>query len=306
MAGTLPPVSRTAVLFWFYADPRLCRNRLDVIRRHNPGVPVYGLFGGDPADAARFRDALDSRLDDFWAFDEPRSSKWKWSHGDVMLAAWYEARGRHLEWDHVFLAQWDLLVLAPVADLVPPLADDDVLLAGVRPVAAVADRYVFVRGGHEPDYRAFLASFEAQFGAVEPLSCVVVVAALPRRLLGAYRDLDAADTGYIEYRLPTLARAIGLHIVTDDERFPVWRPADVASGRPPRRARFLTGARRPVLLPSILVELAKPHGARLFHPYHGLFPIDARWARQAPGAALAAGVRSGWQAVAARIGRRRR
>jgi hypothetical protein len=295
-------VAQVAVLFWFYRDLPVCRNRLDVLRRDNPGTAIYGLFGGDLRDAERFRDALGPFLDDFWAFDRPVPSRWKWYHGDLVLAAWYEERGRHLPWDHVFVAQWDLLVLQPLADLLPPLADDEVLLAGVRPVAAVAHSYVFVRGGHEPAYRAFLESFGAQFGEHEPISCVFVVACLPRRLLAAYRTLDDPEAGYVEYRLPTLAAAIGLRIV-QDERFPVWRPADTDAGEPTRRQRFLTGARRAIRLPTVLVELARADGARLFHPYHGLFPATPRWAAEAPVWATYVTARAGWNAVAVRAKR---
>ena len=83
---------RVAVLFWFYRDLPVCRNRLDLLRRDNPDASIFGLYGGDPLDAERFRLALEPDLDDFWAFDQPVSSKWKWLNGDLMLAAWYEAR----------------------------------------------------------------------------------------------------------------------------------------------------------------------------------------------------------------------
>jgi hypothetical protein len=292
-----------AVLFWCYRDLPVCRNRLAVLRRDNPHARIYGLFGGDLADAPRFEAALAPMLDDFWAFDRPVASKWKWLHGDLMLAAWYEARGRDLEWDHVFVAQWDMLVLGPLDRLVRPLADDEVLLCGVRPVADVASRWVFCRGGHRPAYDAFVAAMHERFGPVEPMSCVFVVAGLPRRLFDAYRDLPD-ETGYVEYRLPTLAVASGLRLVEDD-RYPAWRPADTAAGKPTRRQKYLTGARRPILLPAVLAELARPRGARLFHPYHGLFPVSPAWAAKAPAWAVRSTARAGRSAVSARLAKLR-
>ena len=296
---------RIAILFWFYRDLPLCRNRLELLRRENPGTPIFGLFGGDPRDADRFGVGLGSRLDDFYVFDRAVTSKWKWLHGDLMLAAWFEDRGRELEWDHVFVAQWDMLVLQSLTELVRPLSPDEVLLSGVLPVAAVEPGWVWSRGGHEQEYRDFLAEMGSQFGAVEPMSCVFVVACLPRKLLAAYSRLDRAETGYVEYRLPTLASAVGLRLV-DDERFATWRPADASAGRPTRRQRFINGSRRPILLATVLVELARRDGARVFHPYHGLFPMNARWATESPvwGARMLG--RSVAAAVRARVGRRRR
>ncbi len=278
--GTVARVGdRIGVLFWFYKDLPVCRNRLDLLRRDNPDTPIYGLYGGDPADAEQFRAALAPQLDDFWAFAQPVSSKWKWLNGDLMIAAWFAARGADLSFEHVFVVQWDMLVLGAVDRLVRPLAPDEVLLSAALPVAAVEQNWVWVRGGHEAEYRAFVANIQAKYGPVEPMSCVFVVACLPRRLLAAYAELPEPEVGYVEYRLPTLAVANGMRIV-EDERFAAWRPADGSAGRATRRQRFLNGSRRSVLLPNVLVEAVRPDGARVFHPYHGLFPMNARWAVQ--------------------------
>jgi hypothetical protein len=213
------------VLFWCYRDLPICRNRVELLRSRNPGVPIYGLYGGAPGDAGRFRAALEPWLDDFWSFDEPVSSRWKWLHGDLMLAAWYEARGKHLgDWHHVFVAQWDMLVLQPVRLLVPELAPDDVLLSGVLPVNAVEPAWVWSKGGHAPEYGAFLEGIESRFGPVEPMSCVFVVACLPRRLLAAYADLPDPETGYIEYRRPRSRAPSGCGSSTTTASRPGGRP----------------------------------------------------------------------------------
>jgi hypothetical protein len=298
-------MGRVGILFWFYRDLPVCRNRLEILRRENPDVPVFGLYGGDLRNAPQFEDALRPLLDDFWAFDRPESSKWKWLHGDLMLAAWYEARGCELDWDHVFVAQWDLLVLQPLAALLPPLAPDELLLSTVLPVSAVEPAWVWSRGGHEADYRRFVDEITAQFGPVEPLSCVFVIACLPRHLLAAYATLHDPEAGYVEYRLPTLASAIGLRFV-DDERFSAWRPADPRQQAPTRRQRYLNGSRRAVRLPTVLTELTHADGARLFHPYHGLFPVSVPWALRAPGWAGYVAVREGRRVASAQLARLRR
>jgi hypothetical protein len=298
-------MGRVGILFWFYRDLPVCRNRVDILRRENPDVPIFGLYGGDLDDAPQYEDALRPFLDDFWAFDRPESSKWKWLNGDLMIAAWYETRGRDLDWDHVFVAQWDLLVLQSLEELLPPLEPDQVLLSSVLPVAAVEPAWVWSRGGHEPEYRRFLDGITAQFGPVEPLSCVFVIACLPRRLLEAYASLEPRDTGFVEYRLPTLAASIGLRFV-DDDRFTAWRPADPLQRTAPRRQRFLNGSRHAVRLPAVLTELRRSDGARLFHPYHGLFPMSISWALRAPGWAGYVAVREGRRAASSQLARLRR
>jgi hypothetical protein len=298
-------MGRVGILFWFYRDLPVCRNRLEILRRENPDVPVFGLYGGDLRNAGQFEHALRPLLDDFWAFDGPQTSKWKWLHGDLMIAAWYEARGRALEWDHVFVAQWDLLLLQSLHELLPPLEPDQLLLSTVLPVAAVEPAWVWSRGGHEPEYRRFVDEITSQFGPVEPLSCVFVIACLPRVLLEAYARLEHPETGYIEYRLPTLASAIGLRFV-DDDRFSAWRPADPRQAVATRRQRLLNGSRRAVRLPTVLTELTRPDGARLFHPYHGLFPVSVPWALRTPGWAGYVAVRECRRLASAQLARLRR
>jgi hypothetical protein len=296
-------MGRVAMLFWFYRDLPVCRNRLDVLRRHNPDRPIYGLYGGDPAHAARFRDALSPQLDDFWAFERPVDPKWKWRHGDLLLADWHATRGHTLEWDHVFVVQWDMLVVGGIDTLLGDLAADEVLLCGVRPVADIEQTWVWVRGGHAPAYDAFVASLTAEFGDVEPLSCVFIVACIPRTLLASYADLPDPEVGYVEYRLPTLASAIGLRVV-EDAKFGAWRPADTSAGPPTARERLLNGSRHPVLLPAVLGQLARRDGARVFHPYRGLFPFSFRWAAQAPVWAVYGAGRAARRAVMARVNNR--
>jgi hypothetical protein len=299
--GSVRRVSdKVAVLFWFYRDLPICRNRLDLLRRDNPDTQIFGLYGGSARDRERFRAALAPQLDDFWSFDKDVTSKWKWLNGDLMLARWFAERGHELDWTHVFVVQWDMLVLESIATLVPPLEPDDVLLSGVRPVSEVGERWVWVRGGHAPRYEAFLASFEKQYGAVEPMSCLFIVAGLPRRLLEAYGELEEPEVGYVEYRLPTLAAAQGLRLI-EDERFAAWQPA--TGGTATRRQRLVNASRRPVLLPTVLLERLRTDGARVFHPYHGLFPMSPHWALRTPGWAAAFAARSGRAAISARLSR---
>jgi hypothetical protein len=295
-------VSHVAILFWFYKDLPLCRSRLDVLRRANPDTPIFGLYGGPADDQERFRDALAPLVDDYWAFETSATAKWKWRHGDLMLTAWHEARGQHLEWTHVFVAQWDMLVLAPVATLVPELGERDVLLSGIRRVETIANDWVWVQGGHGDDYRAFVDAMESQFGSVDPICCLFVIACLPRALLESYRDLAAPTVGYVEYRLPTVASVYGFRIVEDD-RYPSWGPSSSVEGRPSGRERLVNGTRHPVRLPRILLEVARPSGARVFHPYHGIFPGTPYWALVSPLWAAYVGARSLRTAVMARVKR---
>ena len=130
------------ILFWFYRDALLCENRLRMIRRLNPGVPIFGLYGGPLNEQAAYTKAA-SMMDDLWVFPDDMDTRWKWRNGDLVLSRWYAERGVTLAFDSVFLAQWDLVVTVPLKDLLPDLAPGEMLLSGVRPVREVEDWWLW-------------------------------------------------------------------------------------------------------------------------------------------------------------------
>jgi hypothetical protein len=111
--------------------------------------------------------------------------------------------------------------------------------------------------------------------------------------------------GFIEYRLPTFATALGLRLV-QDPNLSSWSPADGRAGPASRRDRFLNGHRHSILLPQIVAELVRSDGVRVFHPYHGLFPVDARWGLRTPVWGMYQSARAGKKALSARVAKLRR
>jgi len=263
-----------AVLFWFYRDVELCSNRLRLLRRRNPGTAVYGVYGGPPGDEARFRRALGERLEDFWGFPDDSDPQWKWRHGDIMLSRWFCERGGALAWDSVFLAQWDLVVTAPLADLLPPMGPGDMLVSGVRPVREVEDWWQWVRGERRPEYLAFLAHVAERHGPVaDPLCCQFIGVVAPRPFMERYAGIDRPELGFLEYKLPVYTQVFGTPLVPDT-CFRPWWPEEPATAGAPRTEKLVHAWATPVRLPVVLAEAHRPGGRRIFHPYHGIYPHD--------------------------------
>ena len=47
---------KLAIVFWFYKEPDICRERLEFIKNKNPGLKIFGLYGGDLSLKDEFRD----------------------------------------------------------------------------------------------------------------------------------------------------------------------------------------------------------------------------------------------------------
>jgi hypothetical protein len=262
---------KLAILFWIYREPEICRDRAELLRRLNPELPLYVLYGGQPDDADAFRQALDGLHDDFYAFPMPWSAQRKWMHGDQLLAAWFRDRGADLEWDTVFIAQWDMLLLAPLTELCAHLRAEQILLPGLRPIREVADWWWWTRPGSEEgaEYARFRASLGAAF-PLEPLCCNFLAAALPRSFLSRYGQISDPDLGFLEYKLPVYAQVWGYSFCQEHPFNPVWR-----------RERRLNRLRNPFdtlhaekgQVPEAIVRMhaMAPWGRRVFHPFVSRF-----------------------------------
>jgi hypothetical protein len=262
------------ILFWFYRDVVVCENRLRLLRRRNPGVPIYGLYGGPRHDEPRFRARLAPLLDDFWMFPDDHDEAYKWRNGDIMLSRWFTERGESLAWDSVFLAQWDLVVVSPLATLLPPMGLGDMLISGVRPVREVEAWWQWMRGDARREYDAFLAHVAARFGAVDdPMCCQFIGLVAPRTFMARYAGIDEPELGFLEYKIPVYAQAFGVPLVADT-LFRPWWPEEPATSRATRTQSLVHAWRTPVRLPVMLYESKRPGGRRLFHPYHGVYPHD--------------------------------
>lgn len=271
---------KLAVLFWFYKDPDLCENRLAVLRRANPAARIYGLFGGDPAQAGHFRQRLGRHLDDFYVFDAVRDAHWKWYHGDQMIAHWYRERGVSLEWDSLFVAQWDMLVFGRLDVLFGGLRAGEMLFSGLRPVREVDPWWWYVREGsaEREEYLRFLHFVrETQGFAGEPLCGEFIVVCLPRAFLARYVDIPQPELGFLEYKMPIYAQIFGIPFCTDHPYAPWWGD-DPATRDAPLLARALNSESQDVPLRSVCTHLAWPWGRRIFHPVFRDYPLSP-WRR---------------------------
>lgn len=271
-----------AFLFWFYKDFDVCENRLSALRARNPNRPIYGLYGGDPTEAANAQARLGRWLDNFYAFPEDRSAHWKWQHGDQLIAAWYRDRGHALPWDSVVVAQWDMLLLASADRLFPTLKPGEALFSGLRPEHEVADWWGWLNGADpekRADRNAFRNYLETEHGyRNELLCCLFIVACLPRRFLECYIAAGSPLVGFLEYKLPTLARVFGIPFCQDHPYHPWWA-SNPATRNAPERERLLNAVGRDIPLDAVLAETARQDGLRIIHPYRRHFPncLCNRW-----------------------------
>lgn len=261
-----------AILFWFFKDLRVCENRLRILRKRNPHTKIYGLYGGPVERSGEFAESLGRWLDDFYCFDARPEPEWKWRNGDLVIAEWFRRRGRALAWDSVVVVQWDMLVLAPVDRLFAGLPKDAVLLSGAASIESEGQKWAWVTAPEaRPRYGRFLAHLRERYGyRDEPMFCIFIVVVLSRAFLEKYSSIDDPELGFIEYRVPMYAQAFGIPVVSD----PRFTPSveDVPTLRESDRSEVALTVERAISLRTVWKHMARPRGARVFHPFRGYYP----------------------------------
>lgn len=250
-----------AILFWFYKEPEICENRLKLLKKYNPTLKIFGLFGGEQAEAEKYQDKLRAYLGDFYV-SPFRDSEWKWMNGDLMILDWYERRGKNLDWDGVAVVQWDTLVFDSIFNQFPGIKKDEIFLSGLRILdKEVEESWDWTRpGGDEREnYLRFKNYAKERYGhAGDIFCCLFILQIFPRLFLEKYSAVQDKEIGMLEYRVPTYAKIFGAPFYEKD-----------------LGARWFEKEERPLnAIPEeigenyIERELAKKDGWRIFHPYY--------------------------------------
>ncbi len=247
----------------------VCQNRLRLLRRRNPGVPIYGLYGG-PRSATRSgsRPRSGRLLDDFWAFPDDRDERYKWRNGDVMLSRVVH-RTRETTW-HGTRSSWPSGTWSWSRPCDASCPHGGGGHAHLRRAARPRGRS---RGGSGRGARPGASTKRSwrhvarRSGPVDgPHVLSVHRAGRAPRVHGAYAGIDEPELGFLEYKIPIYAQAFGIPLVPDTCFRPWWPeepgtsratrdrdpgPRLAHTGPPARDAVRVEAPRRPPHLPPV-------------------------------------------------------
>lgn len=152
----------SVVLFKFHQSFDVCRERVAMLRSFNPNIPVHALYGGPAGGRAAARAALGDLAVDIQQAPD-RGADWAWLHNDLMTKQWYRTHGRDIEFDRVYEYDWDLLTAAPLSDIYPDTADDEIALcAAVQFTEEIEQRWVWTN--RSESFAQFMAYMGDTFG----------------------------------------------------------------------------------------------------------------------------------------------
>ncbi|TSC57438.1 MAG: Uncharacterized protein Greene041619_1170 [Candidatus Peregrinibacteria bacterium Greene0416_19] len=275
------------ILFRFHSNVAVCRQRLQLLAALNPGVPIYGIYGGDRREYPRIQRALRKQLThcfcipaiprpalmrmplrDMHLHADDRDGYWKWSHGDLTMRMWYRAVGKNVPFDVAYLTEWDLLFFQPIEQLYRHVRRDCLGLTGLQPVKVVGIRWAVTTC--EPlrsDYEALMRYARERHGyhRQDPLCCFGPGCCFPKTFLEAFSRIHVPDSSIDEVRIPLFAQILGFRM-QGTRLCPTWYDMD--------DFKLFNTNQVNVPLDALRRELATPGGRRVFHPFTQRLPQD--------------------------------
>lgn len=250
-------------LFQFHRDWDICANRLQLLRAFNPGVEVYGLFGGEEESLEGAKGALGGDLAAVYYLRD-RDSRWKWQNTDLAVREWFRDFGHRVDFDVAHVLQWDLLFFDSLASAYRAVPHDALGLTGITTVEAIADRWHWtLNEPHKTELVRLLEFVKAGYGYERPpRACLGPGYCLPRRFLEKYAEADVPELGHDELRLPLFGEILGCEI-RDTGFYPRWFDAE--------DDRLFNANGDEIEDALIRRELARSGGRRVFHPFRKVF-----------------------------------
>ena len=59
---------KLAILFWFYKEPEICKNRLELLKKYNSDLKIFGLYGGGKFQTEKEQKQIGGKLHEFFFF----------------------------------------------------------------------------------------------------------------------------------------------------------------------------------------------------------------------------------------------
>ncbi len=250
---------KRVIIFRFHQYPEICASRLRLLAKYNPGIPIFGLYGGRPGGLAEFRQCIGKYLESICSL-ENESDEWKWKNSDLGLRRWFALTGKDVDFDMLTLVEWDLLLFGGLDDIYRGIPAGAIGLTALTKLKNVENRWIWTsREPYRKEWIKFLELVKNQYGYLaEPYASLGPGYCLPKSFLEKYCAIDVPDLCHDELRLPLFGQILGFELY-DTGFYRKWFDAG--------EHRFFNCMGKPIGHSTIVAELAKKQGRRVFHPF---------------------------------------
>lgn len=251
---------KRAVIFRFYKEPSICKNRLELLKKFNPKICIFGIFSGSIKSYEKKFRYLETHFEDVFLI-KGKHHYWKWINGDLTLREWYKKVGRKTDFDMFHIIDWDLLMFDSLDNIYRRIPKNCVGLTGLIPMKPVEKEWDWVSEGiGKKEWEKLIGYVKKRHGYIsEPYGSLGPGACLPRKFLEKYSQTKVPELCHEEVRIPLFSQLLGFKLY-DTGFYKKWFSEE--------ERRYFNCRGREIKLAVIKKELAKKQGRRVFHPYY--------------------------------------
>ncbi len=253
---------KSIVLFRCHQEPQISRNHLELIRRFNPDVKIYGMFGAFGAEDTvfpQFQKEFAGLAEGVHDIKVP-NKRWGWKNSDLAMRRWYQQVGHQLDFERLYMIEWDLLLFDSLDKIYQNIPPEGLAVTGLTPLKQVEDKWMWTaKEPYRQEYRQLLAAVKNKFH----LSSGFYASHGPglsvtRAFLEKYSATEVVEFGNDELRLPMYVQALGFKMY--DTGFETgWISKE--------QADLFNCFGQEIEWAAIEQQLRLPRGRRAFHPF---------------------------------------
>lgn len=247
------------ILYRYHNNLDFCLDRLNFIKKLNPDIPIFGLYGGVEKDFSVFSEALKHLLENNYCI-KGKSSKWKWQHSDLAYRLWYTDFGHSIEFDSVVVLEWDLLIFQPLETVYKNVGINEVGLTGLVELEQVEKKWFWTGNPKQRKKWLRLLDYVKKNHDYKqhPFASLCPGVILPKCFLELYSRIDVPELCHDELRIPLFAQIFGCKLI-DLGFYKKWYSK--------REWKYFNCNDLDIEVKLINKELSKIDGRRVFHPF---------------------------------------
>jgi len=245
------------ILFRYHNNFDRNKELLKFYKYLNPGIDIYGLYGGPEELFTESSQVLGEVLNHNYLLRH-ENPEWNWKNSDMSFQQWYNHVGHNIDFDMMHVVEHDLFYFDSLDALFSHVPHNALALTGVTPLKNIEKKWYWTRSPQNKEWKMLMDYFIREYGYKDlPIATLGPGTSLPRSFLEAIKNIKIPDLSNDETRLPLLAQI---------NNFPIYDTGFFRKWFSDKEYRFFNANRFVINLKTIEKQLQLKNGRRAFHP----------------------------------------
>lgn len=202
--------TKRIVLFLYYKEPKICKERLLLLKLYNPHVPIYGIYLGYEENFQVFDNNLSNFLElNFCLINKPEA--WKRINRDLVVLDWYNEIGKEIEFDFIHVIDWDLLLFDSLDNVYKDIISNNIGVLLFQKLAPIKNELLYTHTyPWKKEWYQLLENAKTNYNYTgEPNISIIAGLCIPKQFLNDLSKMDSLlHSSLDELRLPLIAQVL--------------------------------------------------------------------------------------------------